>query len=477
MATLELDDIQGLVVRGYGSLRAASFVLLHIDDPVAAGAWLGALADEVATAERADRSQAVHIAFTSPGLRSLGLPERSLDRFPDEFTGGMTTTPRRRILGDVGENAPERWCWGGPANPVDAILLLYAEDQTNLDALAEAHAGPAVLRGAGLTEAERLGTSPLDGYEPFGFRDGISQPLIAELGPPDRPGPPLHTVRAGEFVLGYQNQYGQVAEFPTVAAADDPGQMLPRSGDAGRADLGRNGSYLVVRQLGQDVDGFWRFVDEASRGDGQADPDAGTRLAAKMVGRWPNGDPLTQAPDHPVDQPDDGPGDANDFGYADGDAAGRGCPLGAHIRRANPRDALDPEAGPEQSVRSVNRHRLLRRGRAYGDPAARGERGIHFMCLNANIARQFEFVQHTWLNDPKFAGLYDDTDPLVAPHQGDAGRTFTVQASPFRRRVTGLPPFVTVRGGAYFFLPGIRALRFLARLPAAPDTAPSRGTP
>src|SRR4029453_16586650 len=107
-------------------------------------------------------------------------------------------------------------------------------------ALAERHAGPTALRAAGLAEVQRLDSAPLAGTEPFGFRDGISQPLIAELGPPDQPGPPLHTVRAGEFVLGYQNQYGQVAEPPTVAAADDPAQLLPRTDGAGRADLGRN---------------------------------------------------------------------------------------------------------------------------------------------------------------------------------------------------------------------------------------------
>jgi Dyp-type peroxidase family len=472
-ATLELDDIQGLVARGYGGLRAATFVLLRIDDAAAARAWLGALAGEVATGERGERSEAVHVALTHPGLVRLGLPEGSVAGFPDEFTGGMTTDHRRRILGDVGESAPERWRWGGPASPVDAVLLLYAEDQAGLRRLADRHAGPAALGAAGLAEAQRLATSPLDATEPFGFRDGISQPLIAELGPPDRPGPPLHTVRAGEFVLGYRNQYEQVAEVPTVAAADDPGRVLPRTGDPERADLGRNGSYLVLRQLAQDVEGFWRFVDQASRVDGQADPDAGARLAAKMVGRWPNGAPLALAPDHPADDL----ADANDFGYAHRDAAGHGCPLGAHVRRTNPRDALDPSSGPEQSLRSSNRHRLLRRGRAYGDPSDPGERGIHFICLNANIARQFEFVQHTWVNNPKFAGLYDDTDPLVGGHQGDTGRIFTVQARPLRQRVTGLPAFVTVRGGAYFFLPGLRALRFLAGLPDAPDQNPSRREP
>ena len=472
-ATLELDDIQGLVARGYGTLRFAAFVLLRINDSAAARAWLGVLAGEVATAERGDRSEAVHVAFTHSGLRGLGLPERSLAGFPDEFTGGMITDHRRRILGDVGESAPEQWRWGGPSNPVDAVLLLYAENETGLKNLVDRHAGSAALGAAGLAAVQRLDTSPLDGTEPFGFRDGISQPLIAELGPPGQPGPRLHTVRAGEFVLGYQNQYGQVADSPTVAAADDPARVLPRTGDPERADLGRNGSYLVLRQLAQDVDGFRHFVDQASRADGQTDRDASTRLAAKMVGRWPNGAPLALAPDHPVDDL----ADANDFGYADDDADGLGCPVGAHIRRANPRDALDPESGPDQSIRSVNRHRLLRRGRAYHEPSDPGERGIHFICLNANIARQFEFVQHTWLNNPKFAGLYDDTDPLVATHQGDAGRTFTVQARPLRQRVTGLPPFVTVKGGAYFFLPGRRTLRFLAGRPAEPNQDQSRRTP
>ncbi|MFL6298861.1 MAG: peroxidase, partial [Actinomycetes bacterium] len=171
-ATLELDDIQGLVARGYGGLRAATFVLLRIDDPTAARAWLGALAGEVATGEREERSEAVHVALTHSGLVHLGLPEGSLAGFPDEFTGGMTTDHRRRILGDVGESAPERWYWGGPANPVDAVLLLYAEDQAGLESLADRHAGPAALQAAGLAEVRRLPTSPLDGTEPFGFRDG-----------------------------------------------------------------------------------------------------------------------------------------------------------------------------------------------------------------------------------------------------------------------------------------------------------------
>ena len=193
-------------------------------------------------------------------------------------------------------------------------------------------------------------------------------------------------------------------------------------------------------------------------------------LAAKFVGRWPSGAPLTLSPerdDHEL-------GRANEFGYAELDIAGERCPVGAHVRRANPRDALDPSAGAEASLAIVKRHRILRRGRLYGDVVPLDqlldqggagddqERGLHFLCLCANLARQFEFIQHTWVNNSKFGGLYDDVDP-IAGTPTDLGGTFTMPARPVRRRVVGVPRFSTVRGGAYFFLPGMAALRFLAR--------------
>ena len=180
-----------------------------------------------------------------------------------------------------------------------------------------------------------------------------------------------------------------------------------------------------------------------------------------MVGRWPSGAPLALAPD--ADDPS--LADANDFAYHDDDPRGVRCPVGSHIRRSNPRDSLDPDPGSDRSFEINRRHRIVRRGREYGPPLPleqalaepdSAERGLHFICLNANIARQFEFVNHTWLNNTKFGELYDDADPFFAPG------CFTIPTDGVRERVIDVPRFVFVKGGAYFFLPGMAALRSLA---------------
>lgn len=425
--TLELADVQGLFARGYGDLKSAAFLLLRVDDPAAARRSLGELA--ITHAEDRRPEHALNIAFTSSGLERLGLPGEDLGQFSNEFVAGMTTAHRTRILGDVGENAPERWDWGNHTTPVDAVLLLYARDEASLRPLEQPPAGFSLAR--------RLGTADLDGFEPFGFRDGISQPFVEGLG---KTGPREQTVRAGEFLLGYENEYGHTLDVPLL----------------------RNGSYLVFRQLRQDVGGFWRFCDEETRrADGSSDPEARLRLAAKMVGRWPSGAPLALTPE----KDDPSLGEANDFGYHAEDQRGARCPVGSHIRRSNPRDSLDPDPGSDRSLEINRRHRIVRRGREYGPPLPleqalaeddSAERGLHFICLNANIARQFEFVNHTWLNNPKFGQLHDDADPFFAPG------CFTIPTDGVRERVTHVPRFVTVKGGAYFFLFGLAALRNLA---------------
>jgi deferrochelatase/peroxidase EfeB len=153
----------------------------------------------------------------------------------------------------------------------------------------------------------------------------------------------------------------------------------------------------------------------------------------------------------------------NAFTYA-GDPLGLACPLGAHVRRANPRDSLEPQSSSSDALTRTRRHRVVRRSRAYcinEDDGGQPGQGLYFLCLVANLSRQFEFLQHTWLNNPNFHGLHDDADPLVGPRHPH-GATFTAPARPVRRRLRSLPEFVFVRGGGYFFLPGLRALRYLA---------------
>jgi Dyp-type peroxidase family len=468
---LERQDMQGIVLSGYGHLPCAHYALLRVVDATAARRWLARIVGEITTAERKHEGTSVNIAFTERGLAHLGLDPETLATFPRAFREGMAAEHRSRILGDAGESAPSNWNWGGgEAKFVDILLLLFAADETTLDGHLRQRRSD-FSRG-GVVEALGLGAGRQpDSHEHFGFADGIAQPVI-EGSPQANGAAARNLVKAGEFLLGYINDYGKPADSPQVSPARDPRGLLPdavqvdgtRSAAPALRDLGRNGTYLVFRQLAQDVAGFWRFLDEATRRpDGEPDRAASVRLAAKFVGRWPSGAPLARSPDS--DAP--GLGGEDDFGYHDTDAHGFACPIGSHIRRSNPRDSLGPD--PRTALASANRHRILRRGRSYGrrqaDPPIDDgvERGLHFICLNSDIERQFEFVQQTWINNPVFGGLYGEVDPLIG-HLDKGDAIMTVQADPLRTRVHDLRRFVAVKGGAYFFLPGVNALRYLASL-------------
>ena len=277
---------------------------------------------------------------------------------------------------------------------------------------------------------------------------------------------------------------------PKLDAGTNDSDVLPHAPGADTLrDLGRNGSYLVFRQLAQDVPGFWRYMDAAT----QSDPERRQALAAKMVGRDMDGTPLIHGR-----RDIEGSRQANDFTY-EGDVNGVSCPLGAHIRRANPRTGDHPHQlegrigwllstlgfrrrrdklpGRHDLVASTRFHRLVRRGRVYGTKmtpeqalkkgAKTGERGLLFICLCADLVRQFEFVQNAWMASPKFNGLTGEADPLIggrAPMSGVASDGFSIQkADGIEERHPNLPQFVTVKGGGYFFLPGLRALQFIAR--------------
>ena len=477
---IEASDVQGLVLQGYGKLRAAAYVVLEVTDAEAARAWLRGALPEISLGAERPATSALNLALTAAGLSRLGLPPETTAGFSLEFLEGITSAHRSRLLGDEGAAAPAHWTWGAPDGPeVHALLLVFATDD---DGLADRLAGlRARFADGGLHEVVCLDTTDIGRGEHFGFRDGLSQPAMSGVG---QAGPPMHTVAPGEFLLGYLNEHGQYPRSPLVPAGADPGGLLPERPHGQHAasgavapgledahDFGRSGSYLVLRTLDQDVGGFWSFMDKATRTpDGEPDPAARTALASRMVGRWPSGAPLTRSPDS--DRPD--LAEDNDFGYQAEDPHGLGCPIGAHVRRTNPRDSLPPKPGTEDSIDVGKRHRLVRRGRPYGPPVSPeaamaedagqpGRRGLHFVALCSDIARQFEFISHTWVMSPSFAGLLDDADPLLGGH-ADRGTSFTVQGVPVRTRVTDVPAFVTVRGGAYFFLPGARALRYLADL-------------
>ncbi|HSD66778.1 MAG TPA: peroxidase [Vicinamibacteria bacterium] len=489
----DYGDVQGLVRFGHGRMKQASYALLRVRSVEAARAWLGSVPVTTAVATSAPPPTAVQVAFTAAGLEALGVPAAVRAGFSPEFLGGMAEESRSRRLGDVGENAPSRWEWGSAGAAPHVLVMLFAEPG-RLEALVRSVTGTP-WRDA--FEALRwLESEDLRAAEPFGFTDGISQPEVDWREERDAAAASVecrNVVALGEFLLGYRNEYGRYTDRPLLDASEPAAAGLPPAEDApDRRDLGRNGTYLVLRQLRQDVRGFWRFL-LAQSGGNLAEAEA---LGAEFVGRRRNGEPLAL----------DGSGDAgsgpdavrlNRFTY-DGDPGGVRCPIGAHVRRANPRNADyvgHPSAlgriladlgfgrrGLEDDLTSsVRFHRILRRGRAYGPwlppesamapaPPDDPERGLHFACLNANICRQFEFVQNAWMASTKFSGLTGESDPLTGNREPIPGcpatDAFTLpQEAGLPRRVTGLPRFVAVRGGAYFFLPGLRALRYIAGAP------------
>ncbi|HEX4355483.1 MAG TPA: Dyp-type peroxidase [Polyangiales bacterium] len=455
-APLETDDIQGLVFRGYGTLKFCCYPLLKVTDKVRARAWLRSQVDVIARGKPAARESALQIAFTHAGFAALGLPANALEGFSREFIVGMTGPYRSRFLGDENESAPSNWQWGGPNGAaVHAALMLFADSAAHLsDRLAELRQSWA---GA-FEEVRVLETAELSDHEHFGFADGISQPALDGF---HEHASEVHRVKPGEFVLGYPNEYGLYTERPLLEPEQDRQRKLPVDVEtSSRPDFGRNGTYLVFRQLRQDVPAFRKTLAALSGNpDGTPNPKLQQRLAAQMVGRWPSGASLIESPDYD----DAARAKQNDFRYHAEDIDGLKCPIGAHVRRANPRDALDPDPGSDSSLAVNHRHRLIRRGRSYGAPLPNGvdddtDRGLVFVIVNGNISRQFEFVQHSWLMDPRFNGLTRQADPIV----GTSDNQFSAAANPVRVRCTGLPRFVTVTGGAYFFMPGIRALRFLA---------------
>ena len=448
----------------------SNILLLRIEDEQKVKQWLNDLLTQISKGNIKDKELEVNVAFTYEGFKTLGLPKLVINHFSQEFEEGMSEESRSRLLGDydriTNKSKVTAWDWrdGEGDNAVHLILLIYGLKEH----LVENYCSELKLgyHDNGLAEIKKLVTIKLEeSREHFGFRDGISQPYIEEFASQNdnrkRNDASYNTIALGEFLLGYPNQYGKFTQIPSVTN--------PKTGQ--EWDFGKNGTYLVMRQLEQDVKGFWNYMIEHSKDiDGAINMRASIALASKMVGRWPGGAPLSRSPER------DDPSLAKEnnflFEFHKEEYFGK-CPFGAHIARVNPRDALAKE--PKQALEVASHHRILRRGRSYGRPFITSmkpdellskandddeERGLHFICLNANISRQFEFIQSTWINNNKFSGFYNDADQLSGVNVSD----FTIQQRPVSRHLKNIPAFVRVRGGGYFFLPSHTSLKFLSEI-------------
>jgi Dyp-type peroxidase family len=524
---LDLADIQGNILRPYGrfGFPFTRHMFFNIGSPNAGRCFVERLRGQVTTAERwrgvddgpdsnaPDRpAVAMNIGFSFLGLLALGLPTRMLSAFPEEFIDGMAA--RAEILGDTGVNATENWdeiwrqaqlvpdrrvhLWvslnaqgnpdGTPADDLDLKTEWVKNAMPTGVVLLSGHKGPTpdYQDSAAIMDTNMLPTAK----EHFGFTDGIGDPVFAgqfepaeeaiavigsgKLLPGGQGWTPLAT---GEFVLGHNNEAQELPPAP-------PPWLFTR-----------NGTYMAYRKLHENVATFNAYI-AAQTPDGISGTAAADTVKAKMVGRWPNGLPVTLARSYAEAQQlasqwadiqtiqvlppaqrsaaqkqrlTDYEVLLTNFTYM-GDTEGQKCPFGAHIRRTNPRDALDPlfatsKVTPGSAL--TNRRRILRRGMPYGGATIEddtSEHGVIFMALCANLFNQFEFIQQQWIQYGSSFNLGNDTDPLVGNH--DAGAKFVIPADPTKPGVphfcANIPQFVETRGGEYFFLPSLTALREIA---------------
>ena len=471
---LNLAELQGNILRGYTNKPYVRYLILEIAEPGAARRWLAASVSgrrdgvpQITPGDWGENKPATcfNIGLTYEGLRALGTPSASLGMFPNEFVEGMTA--RALKLGDVGPSAPETW--PEPFNDpkrIHLIATIYAENVTQLDEVEKrAIADKSALTLLGKREGHNFRSD----FVHFGYRDNITQPRFEQVPdsgrhPDKQPKAPLGTV-----LLGHRtNLEGLMWQVPQ-----------PR-------ELGHNGTFNAFRVLEQDVVGFEEYLDRAACDllkhplvnellppGAEAKIGAGlTRhgamrevVAANLCGRWRDGTPMALSADAP-----DRNAPLNDFDYV-GDSR---CPYGAHIRRCNPR------GGHIVQRIANNSRRLVRRGMPYGppyDPAERHrdepgpkpklapERGLLGNFIGASLGAQFEAMSCDWLNlglqDPRITG---SNDPITGSNDRRTGWFDLPLKSGTTIRLQSLPRFVRTRGGAYTFLPSLKAIHYLGSL-------------
>ncbi len=448
---IDLADVQGDILRAYGNAYTrTTYVFVGVTEAARGRDWLRVFVDRTTTAAPWSPDGkppfALNIAFTAAGLRALGVPERVMSTFSDAFLAGMAG--RAGVLGDTGPSAPAHWDAGLGTGQAHVLVTVNALGEPELERALGDLRTEVVRHGLEIVAEQPAQLLP-QSREHFGFADGFAQPAIEGINDEKVAGGgvPLgdgrwRALAPGEFLLGYPDEDSRV----------DRKGRLP---NAPAGPLGKGSTYMVWRKLHQDVALFRRTVREAAARLGYDEQ----RLRAKIVGRWDDGAPLVTHPDAQPETFDGRAPGANDFAYADEDDAGMRCPLGAHVRRSNPRDALGFEG------RLSFRHRIIRRGMPYGDPLPPdaltddgADRGLVFVCFNASIARQFEGIQVQWLNDGNIFGLGHDADYLLG---GTNGGSMVIQSDP-PAYLSPQGPFVTTKGGEYLFVPGITGLAAIA---------------
>ena len=438
---LEFDDIQHILLTRTPALTG-QYIFLSFRTAEAGRAWLSAVLDKVVSAAGVDTktdNRWVSVAFTWNGLRALGVDEASLATFPEEFRQGMAA--RAEVIGDTGENSPENWV-GGLASPrLHAIAILFARDETERKRCNTEHA-----KLLGKCEGvEVLSTLDLQAVPPFthahdhfGYHDRLSQPVIEGSGDTPTPGSGA-PLKPGEFILGYPDENGPPYNLPQPEI------------------LSRNGSYMAYRRMVEHVGKFRDFLREHGK-----TPEEQELIAAKLMGRWRSGAPLSACPEK--DDPALGADMQrnNDFNYAQ-----RGP---ARLRRAaglaHPPDESARHGGEHEPPSDDPPRRHLWPYLPEDKPDDGQERGIAAFIICASLVRQYEFAQNVWANDKNFHELGNERDPVVGNHDGTL--EYKIPKRPIRKTIKGLPAFTTVKGGAYFFLPGLKALRYLATPGAGP---------
>jgi Dyp-type peroxidase family len=456
-SVVAVDEVQGNVLHAYRDADGhvfgyATYLRYLVREGMAEAAvgLIGRLAEkEVTFGQPTAESNESHVnlAFSYAGLEALEVPESVRGEFPLEFRQGA-----RSRAGDLGDTWPDKEKFKDAHILLSVVACSSAARDERVERLQRALAvngGPLAL--VECQHAELLAAR--GAREHFGFADGRSQPAIAGVdldpagdgiyatatptgraaraltglgvrNPPRR----WRLLRTGEFLLGYDNEDGALPKGP-------------------RAPLGPNGTFMVYRKMAQHVGVFQRFITESAAAL-RMDEDV---LRAKILGRWPDGTPLASSQvEDPAIATDRRR--ANDFLYAK-DPNGLACPLGAHVRRANPRDGLP--GGAERTMR----HRIIRRGMPYTD--SNGEQGLIFICLGASLANGFEFIQRRWIADGEALGLGPDPDFLLAP--AESGARMRIGGP---RNATLRAPkkaFVTVRGCEYLFVPSRRGCEWIGR--------------